>query len=105
MFEHTIYSDGVAINDSTGAMTRITYLDGLTVHVNTAPTTSEYFAVTLDSGHGDAFDTVLYRVDLAAASTTDVLWTDTVKLQPGDIIKTTYANTDKRRIGVTFLLR
>lgn len=105
---HRIYADGVAINDTSGAMTSNCYLDAVLVHVNTAATTSEYLTVTLDSVAGEAHDVVLYKIDLAAASTTDIVITPSdlnVPLLTGDALKTTYANTDKRRIGMTYLLR
>lgn len=105
---HRIYADGVAINDTSGAMTGNCYLDAVLVHVNAAPTTSEYLTVTLDSVAGESYDTVLYKIDLSAASTTDIVITPSdlgVPVLTGDALKTTYANTDKRRIGITYLLR
>ena len=105
---HRIYADGVAINDTTGALTGTTCLDALLVHVSAAPTTSEYFTVKVASAQSTAFDTVLYKLDLSAASTTDIVLTGAdlgVPLVAGDALLTTYANTDKRRIGITYLLR
>jgi hypothetical protein len=105
MKQHTIHANGVAINDSTAVMTSTTYLDGMTVHFGVAPTTAENFVVTLDSASGAAYDTVLFRRDPATPATTDIYWAETLKLVPGDALKTTYTNTDARVIGVTFRLR
>lgn len=105
---HRIYADGVAINDTSGAMTSNCYLDAVLVHVNTAATTSEYLTVTLDSVAGEAHDVVLYKIDLAAASTTDIVITPSdlgIPLLVGDAINTIWTNTDARRIGITYLLR
>jgi len=105
---HRIYADGVAINDTTGAMTGNVYLDAVLVHIDTAPTTSEYLAITLDSVAETQHDVVIYKIDLSSASTTDIVITQSdlnLPLLTGDALRTTYANTDKRRIGVTYLLR
>lgn len=105
MKTHTIEAVGGAINDTTGPVTGLTYCDGMTLHVSAAPTTSENFTVTLDSANGGNFDTVLYKIDLSAAATTDVFWTETFPLLPGDALRTSFANTDGRTIGITFFLR
>lgn len=105
MKQHRILSEGGPISDNSGAVTGITYCDGMMVHFSAAPTTSEYFTVTLDSAAGAQYDTVLYKIDPSAASTTDIFWTETFALLPGDALRTTYANTDARIIGVTFRLR
>jgi hypothetical protein len=106
MKRHTIQSTGAAINDTFGPVTSRTYLDLLLVHVNTAPATAGTFQVQLDSASGEDFDTVLYALNLQAAGTTDILASMSgVELQPGDAIKTTYANPDGRRVGVTLQLR
>jgi hypothetical protein len=76
--------------------------------VDTAPTTSEYLTITLASAGGSQYDAVLYKIDLSAASTTDIVITPAdlgIPLLTGDALKTTYANTDARRIGVSLLLR
>jgi hypothetical protein len=103
---HTILAGGGAINDTFGPVTDALILDTLTVHVSSAPTTAGYFTVTLNSVAGAAFDTVLYKLDLSTASTTDVLVSGLgLLLVPGDALVTTYANADSRIVGVTFGLR
>ena len=105
---HRILAEGGAISDVTDVMTGDTYLDAVLVHVSTAPTTSEYFSITVESVAGSAYDTVLYRIDLSAASTTDIVLTPSdlgLPLLEGDALRTAYANTDGRTIGATYLLR
>ena len=105
---HRIYADGVAINDTTGAMTGNVYLDAVYVHLNAAATTSENLTITLDSVGEVQHDVVLYKIDLSAASITDIVITPAdlgIPLLAGDALRTTYANTDGRRIGITYLLR
>lgn len=74
--------------------------------VNTAPTTSESFAVTLDAGEGAAYDQLLLSQDLSAGSITALTWTpddpDTV-YQADDHVDFTYTNTDGRTWGLTVL--
>lgn len=105
MKRHMIAVEGAAIADTFGPVTALTYLDALRVHVSAAPTTSEYLTLTLDAREGAVYDTVLYRIDLSAASTADVLWVETVKLLPGDALRLTYTNTDGRTIGAVYELR
>lgn len=103
---HRIHTEGGPILDTTAVMSGLTYCDAMLVHVSAAPTTSEYFTVTLVSAAGVTYNSVLYKLDLAAASTTDINLTDAFPpLLPGDALKTTYTNTDARTIGVTYILR
>jgi hypothetical protein len=104
---YTHEAQGAAIANRFGPVTSVTYVDALLVHVSAAPTTSEYLTVTLNSVDGSAWDTVLYKVDLSAASTTDVFNTDLapLRLDVGDALDIAYTNTDKRNIGVTLKLR
>jgi hypothetical protein len=102
---HTITGNG-AIADTFGPVTGATILDTVTVHLSSAPTTAGALTLTLDSVDGAAFDTVLYKLDLSTASTTDVLVTGLVfLLVPGDALKTAYANADGRTVGITFGMR
>ena len=106
MKRHTINATGVAINDTFGPVTSPTFLDVLLVHVNAAPTTAGTLQVALASAAGVGFDTVLYALDLAAGGTTDIFASmNGLQLQPGDAIKTTYANADARQVGVVLQLR
>lgn len=104
-YRHTILSEGAAISDTMDVVTSARRLIGMTVHVDAAPTTSESFTVTLNSVLGADYDTVIYSLDLATDSTTDVLYTDfNLPLYPGDAITTAYTNTDANTIGVVFIL-
>lgn len=103
---HTILAEGSAIADTFGPVTSETWLDTVTVHVSAAPTTAGNFTVTLHSTAGANFDTVLYKLDMATISTTDVFLTGlNLLLVPGDALVTAYANADARTLGVTFGMR
>lgn len=102
---HNIVSTGNAIDHTTPEFTSDRRLIGMTAHVSAAPTTSEYMTLTLLSVFGPEFDTVLYRLDLSAASTTDVLWTDAnLPLRTGDALRLAYANSNRNTIGIRLLL-
>lgn len=75
----------------------------VTLHLSAAPTTSENFTITLDSGHGGAFDTLLYSLDLSTASTVNLVWQPDAPLYlfDGDAVDVKYANTDAGVFGVT----
>jgi hypothetical protein len=105
MIRHTITSTGGAISDTFGPVSSITYLDTLLVHVSAAPTTSGVFALALNSALGVAHDTVLYALNLATGSTTDIFASLPLQLGPGDALKVTYTNADARTIGVQLVLR
>lgn len=95
---------GGAIAHTFGPATSSMYLKELRVHVSAAPTTSENFTLTLRSADGAEHDLVVYKIDLAAASTTDVFNNDLdVLLLTGDEIEVTYTNTDGRTIGVQLI--
>jgi hypothetical protein len=105
MFTHRIKSEGGAVNDTMPALTSHRQLRGFYAHLSAAPTTSENLTITLDSAAGSAYDVVVYKIDLSAASTTDVLYTDAkLPLMVGDAIRTTYTNTDARTIGITLIM-
>jgi len=72
------------------------------MHLNSAPTTSEYFTVTLDNNLGTYWDTVLYKHDFAATSTTDLLWSPDRDhtFDPGDKIVFAWNNTDTKTWGM-----
>ena len=53
----TSYAPGVAF-----------WLEGVTCHFNSAPTTSEDFTITLNAKAGAVYDAVLMRVNLALAA-------------------------------------
>ena len=103
---HTIQSTGGPLADTFGPVSSETFLDTLTIHFSSAPTTAGYFSLTLDSVDGAAYDTVLYRIDPSVTATTDVFANNLgLLLVPGDALRTTYANADARTIGVTCGMR
>lgn len=81
-------------------------LKSMTTHANEAATTSEDLTLTRMSGRaGTAFDTVVYRIDLAAASTVDDVNTDiNLPLMKGDTFKLTYPNSDGVKLGIEIAL-
>lgn len=72
------------------------------MHVSAAPTTSEYFTITLDNNSGAYWDTVLYKHDFAATSTTDLVWSPDRDhtFDPGDKIVFAWDNTDTKTWGL-----
>lgn len=104
-YRHLILADGGPLADTMPPITSERRLLGFTAHFSAAPTTSEYFTVTLDSVDGSQYDTVLYKVDPAASVTTDIVWTDAnLPLLIGDTVTITYANSNHRTIGVRIVL-
>lgn len=104
-YAHRILATGGPISDVMPAVTSERRLTGFTAHLSAAPTTSEYLTVTLDSIAGAEYDTVVYKADLAAASTTDIVYTDAnLPLMIGDTLRVTYANSNTRTIGLTLIL-
>ena len=79
----------------------------ITLHLNAAPTTSENFIITVDSGRGAAYDTVVYSVNLSTASTTDVILTEQLSDLPilikNDVLLITFTNTDGNTWGLTVI--
>ena len=92
-----------AIAASVTVPASVTYrLISVTMHADAAATTSEDFTVTLNANAGAAYDTLLYSLDLSAASTVDLLWQPDVPLllEGGDAIDVAFANTDTDTYGV-----
>ena len=77
-------------------------LISVTMHADAAATTSENFTITLDANAGAAYDTLLYALDLSAASTVDLLWQPDAPLllEGGDAVDVAFANTDTDTYGV-----
>ena len=77
-------------------------LISVTLALNTAPTTSENFTITLNANAGAAYDVLLYSLDLSAGSTTDLVWfpDEQLLLEGGDAIDVAYTNTDSRTYGL-----
>lgn len=95
--------------NTTGAISKTTAIPGparlkqITIHFNTAPSTSENFTATLDSILGPAFDTILYTVNPSSGSQKDIVFTptnDDIILAEGDQIVVAFPNTDNRTYGV-----
>jgi hypothetical protein len=77
-------------------------LISVTLHMSAAPTTSENFTITLDANAGAGYDTLLYSIDLSAASVTDLVWfpDEPMLLEGGDAIDVAYENTDVGTYGM-----
>jgi hypothetical protein len=73
------------------------------IKLSAAATTSENVVVTLDSGLGAAYDTVLLTFDPSTLGGTSFVWVPDYPLSigPSDAIVVTYTNTDARTYGVT----
>ena len=74
----------------------------VTLHMSSAPTTSQNFTVTLDAGDAAAYDTVLVSRDLSVGSVTDQVWTfgEGYEFESDDEIDIAYTNTDTRTYGL-----
>lgn len=78
----------------------------MTVHFDTAPTTSELFTVKVDSIRGAAYDTIIYSTNPGATgSVTDLSFTPTndFMLEPGDQIVVAWPNTDTKTYGLRII--
>jgi hypothetical protein len=66
------------------------------MHLNSNPTTAEYFTVTLDCNSGSAYDVVLYKHDFSDPPNTDLLWIPHRQndFDPGDKLVFAWTNTD-----------
>ena len=73
----------------------------VSVNLNIAPTTSEDLTITINSISGSAYDILVYSLDLAAGSTTDLLWQpdEDLYLVGGDSLDVDYTNTDGNTFG------
>ena len=84
------------------------WLQSVTLHFGTAPTTSENFTITLNANDGPAYDTVLRAVDLSAASTVDLVYKPDdgpLLCESGDAIDVAYTNTDAGTFGLRIVAR
>lgn len=77
---------------------------GFTLHIGTAPTTSENFTITLDAIDGSAYDTLIYTKDFSVNSDTDIIWVlpedSRVPYHRDDLIRIAWDNTDDRTYGM-----
>lgn len=89
----------VTAGANTGRQAR---LISVSAKFDVAPTTAGRLTVTLDALAGSEYDTVLYSVDLATATATNLFYQpdQPTWIVAGDVIKVEYANTDKRLYGV-----
>jgi hypothetical protein len=83
------------------------WLEGVTLHLSAAGTTSENFRVWLDANDGTPYDTILLSQDLSTGSVTDLLWQPDSPLpcEPGDAIVVTWPNSEGRIYGVRIVTR
>jgi hypothetical protein len=73
----------------------------VSIRFASAPTTSEYLTITLNSNQGSDYDAVLFRVDPSVTSATSIVWNPCfASLISGDSIDIFYANTDKVKFGI-----
>jgi hypothetical protein len=73
-------------------------LISVTVNFDTAPTTSENLTLTLNSGQGSDYDTVIRSTDPSVGSATAVEFLLNERFASGDSIDLAYTNTDTRTI-------
>ena len=77
-----------------------------TLNLAAAPTTSENLTITLYAAAGGIYSVLLYSLDLAAGSTTDLVWMpdEELILEGNDQIAMEWANSDTRNYGaqITF---
>lgn len=80
-------------------------LKSMTTHVDAAPTTSENLTLTRISASGTKFNTIVYKIDLAAASTVDDVNTDiNLPIAKGDAFRLAYLNSDGNKLGIEIAL-
>lgn len=102
MIRHTNHLDnGVIALTHTVVGSHYQQLVSVTLHFDVAPTTAENLTITLDSGEGPEYDTLLYTVDPSVTAMTDLLWQpdEPLLLRVGDAVDVAYANTDARVWG------
>lgn len=94
--------DGVAAIGATLTYGQKFRLLKMELHIDTAPTTSQDFTITLDSKRSSRYDNVIYKRDLSVGSVTDILYhfSDKDVYDAGDEIDIAYTNTDARTWGI-----
>ena len=82
-------------------------LISVSCNFNLAPTTSENFTITLDDAYGNAYDLLLYTLDVSAGATTDILWQpdEELMLVGGDAVDVAFVNTDARTWGLLYTVK
>jgi hypothetical protein len=78
-------------------------IDRVALKLSGAASTPENVIVTLDSGSGAAYDTILVQFDPSVIGGTSFVWVPDypLTLGPNDIITVTYTNTDTLTYGLT----
>lgn len=78
-----------------------------TLNLAAAPTTSENLTITLYAAAGGIYGTLLYSLDLAAGSTTDLVWMPDEELifEGNDSIAMEWANSDTINYGAQFTFK
>jgi hypothetical protein len=104
-FDHT--GTGVMAYTATVPVGQHYRLVSVSLHLSSAPTTSENFTITLNSVAGAIYDTLLYSIDLSAAAVTDLVWMpdEEMFLQGGDAIDLAFTNTDARNYGAQITMK
>jgi len=104
----TSETGGGAINFAHAAPVAHAYqVASVTCKFSAAPATAGTFTITLDSALGAEYDVTLYSVDPSVSSVTSIVWVPTspMYLAPGDAVRVTYTNADKRTYGVVITMR
>ena len=99
------HTGAAAINTETAPGVKFRLL-AARLHLGVAPTTSQAFTITLDSGIAAAYDTVLSSRDLSVGSVTDLLIPfggDEYIFDASDVIDCAYTNTDTRTYGLVLI--
>jgi hypothetical protein len=79
-------------------------MEQMTVHLNTAATTSAKINLKRDAVDLPAYDTLYRSEDLAAINATDFLCIVPFRWSKGDVLLCDYANPDARTVGVVIWL-
>ena len=98
------YGTGAAAIAEAVAPGRTCRIVSVLIHLSAAPTAAGNVTVTLNSGGGGAYDTVLNSTSLVG--TTDFAWmpNNDLYLSGGDSLDVAYVNTNTLTYGVTTTL-
>ena len=105
--EHEVHTGAAALAASLAPDTQYQLL-GFELHLSAAPTTSENFTLTKDSGVGSTYDAVLYTRDLSSGSVVDVVYYFNPPIKcyhRDDQVDFAWTNTDLRTYGLTIYWR
>jgi len=104
---------GAAAIDIDHVCNDVMKLEQITIHFDSAPTTSENITIIKDSTGGAAYDTTLVTYDPSVDDAEDIVIiggtmhynTEPVTFLQNDILKIDYANTDENTYGVEVIFR